>query len=237
MHKHRTLLLSLIFCLLSFSVVQAETLQSTSYKIRMGNFNMTSGLKSSSSYSLTDTVGQTAASLFSSSGYSVKAGFQYIYAPYDFSFSISDLAINLGTLVPNTFSTDSNILTVSAPGQGYTVSAYEINRLKSGSNYLSDTTCNAGTCTQSSAGVWTSTAALGFGYNAVGDDIDSDFLGSTYFRPFPDLSLGDSPEVLLTSTAAGKDRAATITYKANVGGSQAAGDYSTQIVYIATPVY
>lgn len=215
----------------------AETLQSSSYKIRMGNFNITSGLKSSASYSLTDTVGQTAAGLYSSSGYSVKAGFQYIYTLYPFSFSIDDLTIDLATLTPNTLNTDSNILTVSAPGQGYTVSTYEVNRLKSGSNYIADTGCNSGTCTQSTAGVWTSTSALGFGYNATGDDIDSDFANSTYFRPFPDLSLGDSPEIVLTSSSAGQDRTSTITYQANIGGSQAAGDYSTQIIYIATPVY
>ena len=217
--------------------VHAETLESTSYKIRMGNFNITSGLKSSSSYSLTDTVGQTAAGLFTSSGYSVKAGFQYIYTLYDFSFTISDLTINLGTLTPNTLLTDSNNLTVSAPGQGYSVAGFETTRLKNGTNYIPDTGCNSGSCTQSTAGVWTSTTALGFGYNATGDDIDSDFTDSTYFRPFPDLSLGDSPEIILTSSSAGQDRTATITYQANVGPSQAAGDYTTSIIYIATPTY
>lgn len=203
----------------------------------MGNFNMTSGTKSSAGYSLTDTVGQTAAGLFSSAGYFVKAGFQYLYTLYPFSFEISDLAIDLGSLTPNDFKSDTNTLTVSAPGQGYSVSTYEINRLKSGTNYIADTGCNSGSCTQDNADVWDNTAALGFGYNAAGDDVTSDFEGPTYFRPFPDLSLGDSPQAVMTTAAAGKSRTATVTYKVNIGGSQAAGDYTTQIIYIATPVY
>lgn len=226
----------LLLLLVSASPVLAETLESTSYRVRMGNFNMTGGAKGSASYSLTDTVGQTVAELFTSSGYSVKAGFQYIYTLYNFSFVISDLAISLGSLTPSTFATDTNTLTVSAPGQGYSVTTQEINRLKSGSNYIPDTTCDS-SCTESSAGVWTSTSSYGFGYNAAGDDVASDFIDGTYFRPFPDLSAAESPQTVMTTSAAGKNRAATITYQVNVDGNQAAGDYDTQIIYIATPVY
>ncbi|PIW08732.1 hypothetical protein COW38_00110, partial [Candidatus Collierbacteria bacterium CG17_big_fil_post_rev_8_21_14_2_50_45_7] len=87
-------------CYLLFPTpVHAQTsLDSPNYKIRLGNFNMTSGTKSSASYNLTDTVGQIAAEFFTGSGYHVKAGFQYIYTLYDFSFSLSSLAIDLGTL-------------------------------------------------------------------------------------------------------------------------------------------
>lgn len=219
--------------------VQAESLTSPSYKIRFGNFNMTSGLKSSSSYSLTDTVGQTAAGLFTSSGYAVKAGFQYIYTLFDFSFTISSLAINLGTLTPGAFSTGTNNLIVSAPGQGYGVTAFESTRLKRNgtADYIPDTTCNSGTCTETAANVWTSTSAYGFGYNLTGNDIAADFTNNTYFRPFPDASLSESPATVMSSALAGENRTATVTYKANIGGSQAAGSYETQIVYIATPVF
>lgn len=228
----------LISHFLFFNTAHAESLTSPSYRIRFGNFNITSGLKSSTSYSLTDTVGQTAAELFSSAGYSVKAGFQYLYALYDFSFTISDLTIDFGSLTPSSFSTDTNVLTVSAPGQGYSVATFATNRLTNNSgDTIPDTTCNSGTCLENSAGVWTSTSSYGFGYNAAGPDVDSDFVDTTYFRPFPDLSLADSPEVLIQSAAAGQSRSATITYKVNISGSQASGNYSTQIVYIATPVY
>ena len=233
------LVLSTIYYVL-FTVVptaSAQTLISPSYQIRLGNFNMTSGLKSSSSYSLTDTVGQTAAGLFSSSGYAVLAGFQYIYTLYDFEFYISDLSVDFGSLTPAVFSTNSHNLIVSTPRQGYTVTTYEIERLRSGSNYIEDTTCNAGTCTENTAEIWTSTSAFGFGYNMSGNDIPGTFASSNHFRPFPDFSLAESPAIVMSSNIASKNRTATVTYKLNVSGNQAAGDYDTQIVYIATPTY
>lgn len=219
-------------------LVRAETLTSPNYKIRLGNFNMTSGTKSSTSYNLTDTVGQIAAHFFSSSGYHVKAGFQYIYTLYNFSFAISSLALDLGTLTSNTFSTASNTLTVTAPGQGYSVSALQTRKLTNISgNTIQDTTCDSGTCTETSAGVWTTATGNGFGYNVNGNDVAPDFIGSTYFRPFPDLSLSEPAATIMTSAAAGKNRTANITYKVSPPGSQASGVYTTQIIYIATPVY
>lgn len=223
----------------SFSTAYAQTLTSPSYTLRQGNFNMTSGAKSSTSYNLTDTVGQIAAEFFSSTGYHVKAGFQYMYTLYNFSFIISNLAINFGALSPNTFTTASHTLTVTAPGQGYSVTAYETSKLtKSGSsNTIPDTTCDSGLCTESAATVWTTPTNNGFGYNVTGNDKASDFTDSTYFRPFPDASLAESPATVMTSSQAGENRVASVNYKISPSSVQAAGNYSTQIVYIATPVY
>lgn len=215
----------------------AETLNSPNYTIRMGNFNITSGLKSSTSYNLTDTVGQVAAEFFTGTGYHVKAGFQYIYTLFNFSFSISSLAINLGTISPNTFASATNTLTVTAPGQGYSVTVFENSKLTSGTNTIPDTTCDSGTCSESSAGVWTTATNNGFGYNATGNDVAADFISSTYFRPFPDFSLSEPPATVMTTSAAGTNRIATITYKVSASGSQTSGTYTTQINFIATPVY
>ena len=67
----------------------AQTFDSTSYHIDWGNFNMTSGKKTSTNYQLTDTVGQNAPGKFTSNGYTVKSGFQYIYDSMEkFSFAI-----------------------------------------------------------------------------------------------------------------------------------------------------
>lgn len=221
------------------SPVRAETLLSPNYTIRMGNFNITSGLKSSASYNLTDTVGQTVAEFFSSTGYHVKAGFQYIYTLYDFSFSISSIAVTLGSLIPNTFSTASHTLMVSAPGQGYTVSAYETGKLKKSgtSDTIDDTTCDSGPCTETAATVWTTASNNGFGYNLTGNDVSTDFINSTYFRPFPDASLSEPAAVVMSTSAAGKNRIATVTYQVSPSVDQATGSFSTQVVYIATPVY
>lgn len=220
------------------SIAHAETMNSNNYTIRTGNFNITSGLKSSASYSLTDTVGQTVAEYFSSTGYHVKAGFQYMYTLYNFSFAISDLAMSL-SLTPNTFSSDSHTLVVTAPGQGYSVSAYESTKLtkSGGSETIPDTTCDSGPCTETSATVWTTPTNNGFGYNLTGNDVASDFIDSTYFRPFPDASLGETPATVMTTSQAGKNRTATVTYKVSPSGSQAGGTYMTNIIYIATPTY
>jgi hypothetical protein len=219
--------------------VHAETMQSPNYTIRLGNFNMTSGFKSSASYNLTDTVGQIAANYFSSAGYHVKAGFQYIYTLYNFSFSISSLAVNLGALTPSTFTTASHTLTVTAPGQGYSVTAYETSKLtKSGSSdTIPDTACDSGPCTTSAAAPWITPTNNGFGYNLTGNDIATDFINSTYFRPFPDFSLGGTPATIMTTTAAGKNRVATVTYQVSPSATQAGGVYQTDIIYIATPAY
>lgn len=243
MRSHTRFFIIALVCyfvsLLLSTPVRAQTsLDSANYKIRLGNFNMTSGFKSSASYQLTDTVGQIAAEFFSSTGYHVKAGFQYIYTLYNFSFSISSLAINLGTLTPNTFSTSSHTLTVSAPGQGYSVSVYEINELTSTTGAtIPDTTCDSGPCTETSATTWITPTNNGFGYNASGNDVSPDFTGPTFFRPFPDFSLSEPAATVMTTVTAGKNRVATITYQVSPGSTQAAGDYTTQIIYIATPVY
>ncbi len=229
---------SLLFCFLGvLSPAKAETLNSDSYTVRLGNFNMTSGLKSSASYNLTDTVGQIAAEFFAGNGYHVKAGFQYIYTLYDFSFTISSLLIDLGELTPGTFKTASHTLMVSAPGQGYSVSAHELTPLKNESeNTIPDTTCNI-SCTETVAGLWDQTIAHGFGYNVAGDDVSPDFISSLFFRPFPDLSKGDVPATVMITSQAGKNRTATVTYQANIEAGQPGGAYATQIIYIATPVY
>jgi len=214
----------------------ATTLESDSYQILLGNLNTTSGNKTSTNYSLSDTVGQTAASLFSGTGYYVKAGFQYLNALYPFSFAISDLTIDFGSLSSSTLLTRTNTLSVTAPSSGYSVTALAAHRLQSGNNYIPHTSCNT-TCSTTLAGIWDSSTAYGFGYNASGDDIASDFSDSTYFRPFPDLAMGGSPAIVLTTTKAGKNREAVITYQVNIEGDQPPGDYSTSIIYTATPAY
>ncbi len=233
----------LVFLMIAASLffpqtTRGETMNSNNYTIRTGNFNITSGLKSSGSYSLTDTVGQTVANYFSGTGYHVKAGFQYLYTLYNFSFSISDLSVNL-TLTPNTFSTDTHNLVVTAPGQGYSVSVFETEKLtlSGGLDTIPDTTCDSGPCTETSAQPWTTSSNNGFGYNLTGNDIAADFVSSSYFRPFPDFSLSENPATIMSTVEAGKNRTATVTYQLSPSGSQASGTYYTNIIYIATPTF
>ncbi|MCL4363713.1 hypothetical protein M1328_00570 [Patescibacteria group bacterium] len=234
--------LSFGICVFKFTKsADALDMQSPRFRIDSGNVNTAAGDKSSASYKLSDTIGQLAAGQFSSTGYVVKAGFQYIHSIIPFQFSISNINIPLGVLTPNTPSTATTNLTVSFGGAGqYQVTAIEENQLKTLSgNAIPDTSCDGGlqTCSTSTAAVWSSTSAYGFGYNMIGNDIPADFTNSTYFRPFPNLSLSASPAVVMSSINVGKNRQSTMTFKANVSPIQPAGSYQTIINFVATPSF
>jgi hypothetical protein len=205
----------------------------------MPNFNSGAGIPSSSNYSVSSTIGQTAPGLYSSSGYRVKAGFQYIHSIIPFSFSISSISINFGHLTVGTPSTQTNTLTVSAGGAGgYQVKASENTAPKnlSSNKVIPDTTCDV-SCSETTAGVWTSNSTYGFGFNMSGNDIPSDFINTTYYRDFANISLGKSPQVVMSSTYVGTARQSTVTYKINVSATQAAGTYQNVITYTAIPSY
>ena len=89
-------------CMLHVRYVFADNMESSTYRIQMGTINIGGKDQTSDSYKLGTSLGQTAANEFSSSGYIVKAGFQYIHSIIPFRFSLSSTNINLGTLSPNT---------------------------------------------------------------------------------------------------------------------------------------
>lgn len=233
---------------------RAEQLTSDSYIIQFGNFNMGAGKRHGTLYNVSYTLGQTAAGPYGDFGdtgsyYFVGAGFQYIYQIGDFSFSISDIDLDLGELSPGIHGTADNVLTISTRGAGgYRVYAYELHRLglAGGAAWIPDTECDPGyTCTVSSAKPWVVTSEPGFGYNAQGNTVADDFTAANpdcsaddeCFRPFADASQGGSMQLIMSSDVVAKNEEALITYKAGVGGAQAAGHYTTGIVYIAVPGY
>ena len=171
----------------------------------------------------------------------VKAGFQYLHSIIPFRFSISDINIDLGTLVPGTPSTATTNLTVYFGGAGqYQVTAIEEGPLKTqSSNAIPDTSCDGGanTCNESLAKIWSSASAYGFGYGMSGNDISTDFIDGTYFRPFPDRTAAESPSTIMTSVNVGKNRQSTVTFKVNISSIQPAGSYQTIINFVATPSY
>jgi len=230
----------LFICLFTYShpLAQAE-ITSPSYIIQMPNLNSGAGLPKSTNYNVSTTVGQTAAGLFSSSGYRVKAGFQYIYSIIPFSFSMSKISINFGHLAAQTPVTVTETLTVASGGAGgYQVKASESSPMKvSGtSRTIPDTTCDT-TCSEAAAAVWSSNSKYGFGFNMSGADIPTDFTDLTFFRQFADRSISESPQVIMSSIYVGSGRVSTVTYKVNISGSQASGVYNNIIMYTAIPSY
>lgn len=235
---------AIIFCVLLLSTsqkIQADNLNSASFWIKMGTINMTGGQKTSSSFTLNDTVGQTFQGAFDSTGYKVRAGFQYVRPNIPFRFIISSLDINFGTVAVGIGSTAANTLTISNGSSGYAVRVLEDHplRLIGLANTIPNTTCDGGTpCTISAANIWNSSSYFGFGYNMSGQDVNtSDFVNSTYFKPFPNDSGSESPVTVMSRNSVTKSSVATVTYKVNISGSQAAGKYQNSIQYIATPTY
>jgi len=247
--------LFILFCFI-FSVIYhlrskislAQSFDSASYHIDWGNFNMTSGKKTSTNYQLTDTVGQNAPGKFTSTGYVVKSGFQYIYDTLEkFSFSISDISIDFGSLTPNVGSTQSNIITITTPsGHGYQVMAITNKPLSSiSSTTIPNTNCDT-SCSISSSGVWSSSSRYGFGFNTIGINssgvatnigTSSYFTNSTYFRPFAATSRSESPQIIMSEDNPVKNRSARLTYKINISTNQPSGDYENLINLIAVPKY
>lgn len=241
--KYLIFLIIFNFSFLTFNLksIFALNMESPRFKIESASTTSAAGNKKSANYKLSDTIGQTAAGEFSSTGYIVKAGFQYLHSIIPFSFSISNTNISLGNLLPNTPSTQQIVLTVNFGGAGqYQVTVAEQTPLKTLFNQIiPDTSCNGGseTCTESMAKIWNSNNAYGFGYNMAGDDIPGDFISADYFRPFPDLSSSENPVIIMSSNNVGKNRQATMTFKANISPVQPAGSYQTIISFIATPTF
>ena len=234
------------------SLALAQSFSSPSYHIEWGNFNITSGSKSSPNYNLTDTVGQNAPGQFDSNGYVLKSGFQYIYDSFrsEFSFIVDSLLIDLGTLVPGVGSTDTNTITITTPsGHGYQIMAFQDHPLSlhSGTT-IPDTTCDAGLCSESTAGAWTNAAAYGFGFNATGINelghptgigTSQFFTDTTYYRQFANFSAlpPESPQILMEESFPVEEHSARLTYKANISATQSAGNYQNHITFIAVPKY
>lgn len=238
-------LVLILFCLLSeyffaTSLAFADDMSSTSFRLQFGTLNITSGTKTSASYNLTDTAGQTAAGQFGKTNHIVGSGFQYIYPLQTFSFKISSTSIPFGSLIIGTFATVTQSLQVTSIGAGgYKVTASEDHPMQLISNSsitIPNTSCDSG-CTSTTAKPWTSASNTGLGYNMSGNDVPSSFIDSTYFKQFADLSSGGTAQVVMSSSHVGTNRRAVVTYQISIGASQAAGDYQTQVTYIATPGY
>ncbi len=218
----------------------AERLESDSFVIQFGNFNTGSGRQDSTTYNLTETLGQTASGPYQSATKFLGAGFQYIYTIHYFRFAISKLFIELGELLPEEHKSDSNVLTIDTKGAGgYIVYAYESHPLQHSNNldYIPDTTCDASDCNETIAKPWTNPTTPGFGFSITGSQVPVDFTDATYFRQFANNSASEAMQPVMSSASVAFQNQATVTYKAGIVGGQTAGNYRTEIIYIAVPGY
>lgn len=248
MKKLSALLFVCLFIYLLLLAFQTPTvfaqvvMKNASYIIRMGNLNTAAGKSTGTGGKLNITVGELGPGLYSGANYKVRAGFQYISSIIPFAFSISTNTIDFGTLSPTNPLTRTNILTVSNQSAGgYVVTASENHQLlvPGSGAIIPDTTCDAGTCTETTSSAWTSTLTYGFGYRC--DAVTTDycaagFSDSTYYKQFARADTSETAQTVM-SGATGRSQQSQITYKLNISATQVAGFYSNVVTYIATPTY
>jgi|CXWL01.1.fsa_nt_gi hypothetical protein len=239
-----------VICYLLFgaSIVQIQSpafageLSGGNYIIKMGTINISGGKKSSESFRLTDTVGQTIQGQFERTGFRINAGFAYNLSREPFSFILSKNAVDFGAIKPGSFAKDVIVLAANGAGAyGYHISVIENHPLQTtdGKISLPDTSCDpSDKCTPTHASPWTSSVAYGFGYNLSGDDIDqSEFTDPTMFRPFADNTVNQDPIVIMSHQGKGKKANTRLTFQINVPPSQSSGAYQNTIQFIALPSF
>ena len=234
------ILLSAFYLVLYLASANAQTMSNTNYILKMGNLNSGAGKPTGPNYKVSFTTGQTGANLFSGTNYKVRAGFQYIYSIIPFRFKITNISIDFSIVSPTIPVLRTSTLTVSnGSSHGYQVTASQNHNLRvnASGREIPATTCDAGTCTTSTAAVWTNSLVYGFGYNCAnvtGADCASGFTDSTYYKSF--IASPSAVAVMSSINVSGK-RVSTITYKLNIAAAQAAGLYTNVINYIATPTF
>lgn len=212
------------------------------YLLKMGSLDTASGKPSNDSYTVGNTLGQIGINTKSNESTRIKAGFWFVKSKVPFSFSISQTAIDFGTLSATNPVTRTNNLTItSSSSYGYNILAYEDHPLSNvGSGItIPDTTCDSGQCTEILSSSWMNTLTYGFGFrcdNIIGTDCPSDFALHDFYRQFADNKSQEKPQTIMSGSTT-KNNQVTITYKINISGSQAPGVYSNHIYYIAAPKY
>jgi hypothetical protein len=220
----------------------AETMSNDLYKIHGGNFNSISGnAKNNAGKKVSFTSGETAPGQDLGTNFKVNAGFQYIKGKNSFGFSISSSVINFGDLKPGEPITRTNRLTVSTGSSpGYQVIASEDHepRVSASGPSIPDTTCDNGSCSETTPALWSSLLTYGFGYrceNLTGKDCNSDFLSQDMFKQFANTSKNEQPQQVMSGSSTNNRTESEITYKVNVSQSQPSGLYQNNILYIAIP--
>lgn len=155
--------------------------------------------------------------------------------------------VPFGTMTLNTFKTLAQDLTVSTNASGgYVVTSSENDQLGLGgatSPFIPDTTCDGGTCTESTAAEWNTATNNGFGYSLHNVDAASiafqyNDSGNTFrSKQFADITGAETAQTIFSSTTVANAENAYVCYRLSVGATQAAGDYENQITYTATGTF
>lgn len=156
------------------------------------------------------------------------------------SVTTTNASVPFGIMALDTFKTAAQLLTVSTNAvSGYAVTAIENERLSNLAavpSYIPNTTCDAGTCTDSSSGAWATAASHpGFGYTvAIVASTPTIAPISPLFQRFPSAAATESPFQIMSNDTIASSHQAHVCYKIAVDATQPAGNYENQITYTAT---
>lgn len=166
-------------------------------------------------------------------------------------------AVPWGTLTAsNTFQEAAQQLTVStnAPS-GYTVKMEENDQMgKDGTvctgstagesvSCIKDTTCDSGSCSESSSADWAVPSNNGLGFsmaNSSGTDAAFSYneSGRTFStRQIADMEASETKQTIMSNTGAVSGKSSYVCYRLSISGTQPPGYYYNKVKYTATAVF
>ena len=159
--------------------------------------------------------------------------------------------VPFGTISNNTFYGACQKVTVSTNAQnGYSTTIQTTSLPTSGSNTIAKGTCDS-SCSDTVGAAWATNTNYGYGYcmsdssGTPAATADSTNWSSThqcggatpYHKTIPNAGSSQVAQVIMKASSGANANAAYIRYEMAVGPTQAAGSYSTILVYVTTPTF
>lgn len=174
--------------------------------------------------------------------YIIEIGFSYAKNQLPYSVFISSDLLNFGNLIPGEpiirnalYETNSNSLA------GYSILLQE-NRALSSQNdqFIPDTACDTGTCTEVVPAVWKNPLTYGFGYRCdslSGTGCLNHFENRENFKRLPSKAENEKMQPTIDTYLIGTNNVYQFTYKVNISPGLVGNEYQNTIKYIILPYY
>lgn len=154
------------------------------------------------------------------------------------TYSISADSLHFGDVEAGEALLRTHSISISAgSSNGYQVLAEEDHALMSGDKtQIPNTTCDSGSCSDILADYWESPLTYGFGYRCKG--ISTNSCSSSFeqglYRRFSDTEYSENPSQIIFQNT-NTDLEAIIEYKLNIAQTQAKGNYTNTVSYRIVP--
>jgi len=160
-----------------------------------------------------------------------------------FSLSFTSLEADFGTVDPtNPVIRTQQIKLNPGDNNGFSLFLYENHPLQinNSQNFIPDTTCDDGKCTEQKASLWDNTLTYGFGFRCDSQKKENspcapEFNNQQFYKQFADVTKKEAGAQFLKTNQISGPLEVRMTYKLNVAGTQAKGRYENSLVFIAAP--